>query len=113
MVASVLLATKSKLLHNAHNDRVRRLIGSRADILSQSGYGEIMSNDPLKDISRETFDAWAAHLGLDIEPEHLNKLYPETLALLKRMSAVHLVDVSEVDPIEATETVPREMSGSD
>ena len=48
-----------------------------------------MSSDPLKDISRETFDAWAAHMGLEVDVEHLNKLYPETLALLKRMSSVH------------------------
>ena len=72
-----------------------------------------MSTDPLKDISRETFDAWAAHMGLEVDVEHLNKLYPETLALLKRMSSVHQVDVSEVDPMESTETVPREMLGTD
>ncbi|MCH2670452.1 MAG: hypothetical protein MK009_11475 [Gammaproteobacteria bacterium] len=52
-------------------------------------------------------------MGLEVDVEHLNKLYPETLALLKRMSSVHQVDVSEVDPMESTETVPREMLGTD
>ena len=72
-----------------------------------------MSSDPLKDVPRETFDAWAAHMGLDIEPEHLDKLYPETLALLKRMNAVHLIDVSEIEPSESSNTIPRSMLGSD
>jgi hypothetical protein len=68
-----------------------------------------MAEDPIKQMPREAFDAWAAHMGIDTDPEHLDKLYPEAATLLRRMAAVHTIDTSEVDPAEASETVPRDM----
>ena len=72
-----------------------------------------MSDDPLKDLPRELFDAWAAHMGIDADPEHLDRLYPETAALLRRVAQAHLVDTSDVDPAEAGETLPRGMTETD
>ncbi len=68
-----------------------------------------MAEDPIKQLPRDVFDAWAAHMGIDTDPEHLDKLYPEAAALLRRMASVYTVDTSEVDPAEASETVPRDM----
>ncbi len=69
-----------------------------------------MTDDPLKQLPRELFDAWAAHLGIDTDPDHLDRLYPETAALLRRVAQAHLVDTSDVDPAEASETLPRGMT---
>ena len=69
-----------------------------------------MSEDPLKQLPRDLFDAWAAHMGIDADPEHLDHLYPEAAALLRRVAEAHLVDTSDVDPSETGETLPRGMA---
>ncbi len=50
-------------------------------------------------MNKETFLTLAAALGLDIGDGHLDALYPEVLALLLRIEAVHDIDASEV-PVE-------------
>ena len=69
-----------------------------------------MADDPIREMPREAFDAWAAHMDIDTDPEHLDKLYPEAAALLRRMATAHGIDTSEVDPAEASQTVPRDMA---
>ncbi len=68
-----------------------------------------MSEDPIKQLPRDVFDAWAAHMGIDTDPDHLDQLYPEVAGLLRRMAAAHAIDASEIDPAAASTTVPREM----
>ena len=68
-----------------------------------------MADDPIKEMPRDAFDAWAAHMGIDTDPEHLDKLYPEVAALLRRIATAHGIDTSEVDPAEVSETLPRDM----
>ena len=57
-------------------------------------------------LPRSLFDAWAAHLGLDTDPEHLDQVYPEARGLLQRLERLHEVDASSVEPGEAYRTLP-------
>lgn len=48
-----------------------------------------MANDPIKEMPQNEFDAWAAHMGIDADLDHLERLYPEAAALLRRTATSH------------------------
>ena len=49
-------------------------------------------------LSKEAFLAWAAQVGIDASPEHLDSLHAEVGALLTRIEPLADIDITEVPP---------------
>ena len=63
-----------------------------------------MTQDNPVDLSRESFAALAALLGLRMSAGRLDALYPDVRALLGRIAPLWDMDVSSVTPEEAMQS---------